>query len=195
MPLDADRLDLLRAGAGYLDDLGPGSFAYGRAWDALVEELDEDLDVDRLGVEYVRLFASGVDGALSPPTESFYRAKARGGAMAEIVANLHHEYRELGLTATGSESADHITSELEVMSALCGREADAWDAGAESDALVQMGLEEAFLRRHLAQWVPEFARRAGRGARHPFYEAVAGAVHAFVVHDVDFMAAVRKEQT
>lgn len=195
MPLDAERLEVLRAGASCLDGMGPRAFAYGRAWDGLVAALDDDIDVDRVGVEYVRLFASGVDGALSPPTESYYRAQAIGGAMAEIVANLHSEYRELGLTVTGSESADHITSELEVMSALCGREADAWEDEAATEALRQMSLEETFLRRHPAQWVPEFARRAARAARHRFYKAVVDMVHALVVHDVDFIAALRKEQT
>ena len=193
MPLDAGRLESLRAGADYLDDFGPRSFAFGRAWDSLVVALNHDIEIDRLAVEYVRLFAFGVDGALSPPSESYYRAQSRAGAVAEIVANLHSEYRELGLAVTGSESADHITSELEVMSALCGREADAWDNVAEMDALRQMSLEETFLRRHPAQWVPDFARRAARAARHQFYEAVAGAVHALVVHDVDFIAAARKD--
>ncbi len=195
MPLDAERLEVLRAGGAYLDEMEPQAFAFGRSWDNFAGVLGGDLDLEELGVEYVRLFASGVDGALSPPTESYYRAQARGGAVAEIVADLQAEYRVLGLAVTGSEPADHITSELEVMSVLCGREAAAWDNAAEMEALRQIRLEEAFLRRHPAQWVPAFARKARRAARHRFYDAVVDAIHALVVHDVDFVAAMRKEQT
>ena len=119
-------LESLTAAAGYLDGLGIEAYAFYPSWRALVDRIMDLEELSVLEAEYVRLFASGTDDALCPPTESYYRARAEGGGMARVMAELGHEYRALGIAVAG-EGPDHAVTELEVMSSLCASEAHAWE--------------------------------------------------------------------
>ncbi len=140
----------------------------------------------------VRGFASGMSGALSPPTESYYRVPAKGGGIAEFVAELQREYRAMGITSVGlDEAPDHISTELEVMAYLCDQEAIAW--GEQQFRLVGdvLDLESRFLRRHLAVWIPLFRERVQNAGPAEFYRDLVDTVHSFVVHERDYVDLIR----
>lgn len=146
------------------------------------------MEVGQSGIEvdYVRLFASGMSGALAPPIESYYRVPAKGGGLAEYVAELQREYSAMDITIAGIvEAPDHISTELDVMAHLCGAEADAWaseDLGAASEALELQG---RFLRQHLTVWVPFFHQRVVAANPPPFYRDLIDSVLGLVIHDKD----------
>jgi TorA maturation chaperone TorD len=191
LPPGNDTLDVLRSAAKHLDDLGTGGFAFHRDWVALQDELQQ-LSGGSLGEEYVRLFASGVDMALCPPVESYYRGDARGSAAGEIGAVVTRKVRSLGLVHTSpSIPPDHIVAEMEVMSALCAREAAAWRTAADTDALARLSEEEDFLAAHLSRWVPLFRDRLREVNAEGLYRALVEFAYAFVVHDLDYVRAAR----
>lgn len=183
------RSELLAGALLLLDQRDLDRFAFSLEWRHLGQHFPLEIREEKLDVEYVRLFASGMSGALSPPTESYYRVPAKGGGIAAFVADLQREYRGMGLAAVSvDEAPDHLSTELGVMSVLCGLEADAWEAGQEVLAGDLMEKESQFLRRHLVTWVPAFRKRVIAAGPSAFYGDLVNAVHSFVVHDNDFVA-------
>lgn len=193
MPPAAEQFELLAGAVSVLDDRNIDMFAFSLDWRRLGRHFPVDIAANRLDVDYVRLFASGMSGALSPPTESYYRVPAKGGGIGEFVADLQREYRAMGIASVGLEEApDHISTELEVMAYLCDLEADAW---AESQLqLVDdvLNLENRFLRQHLAVWIPLFLTRVHEADPSPFYRDLVDTVHSFVVHDRDYVHLIRE---
>lgn len=192
MPPAAEQFELLAGAVSVLDDRDIDMFAFSPDWRRLGSHFPVDIAANRLDVDYVRLFASGMSGALSPPTESYYRVPAKGGGIGEFVAELQREYRAMGIASVGLEEApDHISTELEVMAYLCDLEANAW-----SEAQVQLvgdvlNLENRFLRQHLSVWIPLFLKRVHDAGPSPFYRDLADTVHSFVVHDRDYVHLIR----
>ena len=193
LPPEGDRVESLLAAAAYLDDLGIEAFAFAGPWNAMLDAFEALPSSDELSTEYIRLFASGMDGELCPPTESFYRSAADGGGMATAVALVQRDYAEMGLSVVGtSQPPDHGTSQLEAMAGLCGRELAAWTAEKPDRVLLLLDAEQSFLRRHLAAWFPAFHARVEQSSRLPLYAATVGATHAFLVHEVDFLGWMRR---
>jgi TorA maturation chaperone TorD len=191
LPPERGRLDLLSSAFGILEAYDLDKFPYFIAWRNFVAVLDSDVSPEDLGIEYVRLFGVGFRGTPAIPTESNYRAPNRDGAVASFIASLQAEYRSMGLTSVGSaEAPDHISTELEVMSYLCGVEADAWESGHETLAKDTFEAESSFVRNHLAVWIPMFASRVLAANPAPFYERASKLVHAFVIHEDDYLAAI-----
>lgn len=191
--LDRNQVATLVDAGRLLGEFDLESFAYFGQWQRLMTALAELTPVESLESEYVRLFASGVSRALCPPVESFYLAEAKGGGIADLVSRIEGDYRALGLAPVrGSEPPDHVATECEVMSALCSREASAWGSGSIEEAQAALADQERFLRGHLAVWLPEFRGRVQRAEPAPFYAALLEAAHAFVVHDLDLIRAIRR---
>jgi len=192
LPPRQDHFDLLAGAAEVLGDRDIDTFAFSPTWRRFVRHLPLEVEAARIEVDYVRLFASGMSGALAPPTESYYRVPAKGGGIAEYVAELQHEYSSMNIAIAGLEEApDHISTELEVMAHLCGSEADAWseeDLGAVSDAL---NLQSRFLHQHLTVWVPAFHQRVIAANPPSFYGDLIDAVLGLVIHDKDHVHLVR----
>ena len=192
LPPAAEQFELLAGAVSVLDDRNIDMFAFSPAWRRLGRHFPVDIAANRLDVDYVRLFASGMSGALSPPTESYYRVPAKGGGIGEFVGDLQREYRAMGIASVGLEEApDHISTELEVMAYLCDLEADAW---AESQLqLVDdvLKLENRFLRQHLSVWIPLFLKRVHDADPLPFYRDLVDTVHSFVVHERDYVHLIR----
>ncbi|MFQ5555589.1 MAG: molecular chaperone [Acidimicrobiia bacterium] len=192
LPPSEERVEGIVAAAGFLHDLGMEHFSYYTAWLRLLDVIDEMLDLQALEAEYIRLFASGTDKALCPLNEAFFRTDAKSGESAKLVADVQRHIQELGLSTAGAaESPDHLASELEVMSALCAREAGGWS---RSDILVTDRVlkdEERFLRVHLSVWLPPFRARVASTSPESFYGAAVEMTHAFVLHDVDYLHATR----
>jgi TorA maturation chaperone TorD len=191
LPPERGRLELLSSAYGILDEYELDKYPYFIAWRNFVVVLNADVSPEDLGIEYVRLFGIGFRGTPALPTESDYRAPNRDGAVASFMASLQAEYRSMGLTSVGSaEAPDHISTELEVMSYLCGVEADAWASGQETLARDTLEVESRFVRRHLAVWIPMFAGRVLAANPAPFYERASELVHAFVIHEDDYLVAI-----
>lgn len=191
LPPERDRLEVLTAAVGILDAYDLDRSSYSIVWRDFVAALNSDAIAEELGVEYVRLFGVGFSGTPAIPTESNYRTPNRDGAVAAFIASLQAEYRSMGLiSVVGGEAPDHISTELEVMSFLCGIEADNWETGQETLATETIEIEAAFVRQHLAVWVPVFASRVQASAPAPFYDRASKLLHAFVVHENDYLAAI-----
>jgi len=189
LPPDDDRMESLEAGAALLDEMGIEQFAFAAQWWELLAVLEERETVAELRGEYVRLFASGTDGGLCPPMESFYVTSVESGGQATLVSMVEREYREMGL-AMGSEARqapDHAAVELEAMAMLAAEEAALWRSR-ESDAALARVLnrQRSFIGRRLAQWFPAFQRRVAVSSD-GFYPALVGACGAFLYHDGQYV--------
>jgi TorA maturation chaperone TorD len=191
LPPERGRLELLASAIGILEEYDLFKSPYAISWRNFVAILESDVSPEDLGIEYVRLFGVGFSGTPAMPTESDYRAPNRDGAVAAFISSLQADYRSMGLiSAGGGEAPDHISTELEVMSYLCGVEADNWESGHENLAMDTIGIEARFVRRHLAVWIPMFASRVLAAEPVPFYERASKLVHAFVIHENDYLAAI-----
>ena len=188
-----ERIEALRASATYLESMNLEDYAFYRDWARLVVVIGETENADQLAPEYVRLFAAGTSTAYCPPIESYYRAQGNGSATAQVVADLEREYRRLGLAAiAATEPPDHAATELEVMSALCAREAAAWETDRANEADACLSLEAQFLSGHLGRWFPLVRRRIRDSDAGSFYRSLVDAIHAFVVHDGDLIRSLRR---
>ncbi len=193
LPPDAKQFDLLAGAVEVMNDRDIDQFAFGPAWRRLGRHFPIDVAADGLDVGYVQLFASGIAGRVSPPTESHYRVVMRGGEIAEFVAGLQGEYRSMGIASVGEEEApDHISTELEVMSHLCDREASAWGDDQIEGVKEVLDLESQFLHQHLTVWIPPFHDLVHACDPLPFYLDLVDMVHAFVVHERDYVNLIRR---
>ena len=129
---------------------------------------------------------------LCPPIESFYRVDGRNEAIANIVTAIQRDYGEMGLSISSDGAPDHVSTQLEIMSTLCGRESATWDAGMAADAEGYLDIEARFLRRHLASWLPQLRTRVHAARPDEFYAVLLDAVHSFVVHDEGLIAGLRR---
>lgn len=192
-PPEAERLALLASAAAFLNERDLDVYAFSRVWRIFGDALTADGPIEELEVEYVRLFGVGMTGTPAMPTESYYRVPSRDGGIADFISVLQREYRSMGLKPIGTaETPDHISTELEVMSYLCGIEAEAWEAERDSVAMDTLAMEARFLSGHLAVWVPVFSTRTRDADPNRFYGALLDLIHAFVVHEADFVRLIVK---
>ena len=114
---------------------------------------------------------------------------------ALTMAVLDGEYSAAGLSVAGSfkEPPDHAAVELEFMSFLCGKEAEAWTKRSPKDAIKQLEAEAGFLDRQLSRWFPAFAEQVARHAGDSLYTSVTRAAHAFIGHDQGLLPALLAE--
>ncbi len=187
------RLGELVAAAEYLEAMDLSGYAFYREWRALASLLESDLTVMDMAAEHVRLFASGTDGVLCPPIESYYRSHGRREAIADVVAAVEQDYRDLGLITIGSsDPPDHLVTQLEIMSTLCARESASRLMQLEVEATDLLDAEARFLHRHLTAWLPDLRARVHAAGPSDFYAALVDAVHAYVTHDRDLIAGLRR---
>ena len=168
-------------------------------WDEFLDSLEQiDLsDLESLQNDYAGLFrVASLDGPTIPPYESVF-ASFDGNDRGEITARLAVEYRAAGLSLSPEEAAepDDITVELEFMSYLCAKEAQAWEDGRESQVSRHLRRECNFLEEHIGWWVPELARGIRTFVPNSFYRSVTGTVAAFVSHDRELARAVLADAT
>ena len=190
-PPEVQRFELLAPALELLDGRELDRYPFSMKWRHFRDEFRSIASIEPLEIEYVRLFGVGMAGTPATPTESFYRVPSRDGGIADFVASLQREYGSMGLTSMGSaESPDHISTELEVMSYLCGVEADAWEFARVGEAIDTQRTESRFLRGHLAVWVPPFAERTMNASPAGFYGRLVDLLHAFVVHEADFVRSI-----
>ncbi len=146
--------------------------------------------MEALGVEYVGLFLLGYPGPPCPLYESVY-ADPSGRRRGLVAVAVERAYAQAGMALApeaGRELPDHAGIELEFLSQLCRREAQAWRAGAAEDALAALEIERRFLDGHLLRWFPSLLRRVDDAAEPgSLYRQAVGAAHGFLVHDRDLI--------
>lgn len=139
-----------------------------------------------LEVEYNKLFV-GPGKLLAPPYESYY-ATSGGGRSGRVNAkpawDVREEYRVHGLKTLDSfpDFPDHIAVELEYLSVLALREAEAWEAHDRNAAVALQEAAETFKCNHLAKWLPSLRTRILVGAKVDFYPCIAVLVEKSVLH-------------
>lgn len=194
LPPTDHRFRLLSDAVVLLSARNLDQFAFSPSWHRLSSHFPIDVRGSRLDVDYVRLFASGRSGALAPPTESYYRVPAKGGGIAEFVAAIQREYRSMGIASVGfGEAPDHVSTEMELMAHLCDLEARNWADGQTRVVDETLNLQHRFLAQHLRVWIPQFRRRVRDAPQSPFYVDLVETLHAFVVHDADYVQLLRRE--
>jgi TorA maturation chaperone TorD len=172
----------IQTGLALLEDLGLGMFSFTaslRRWDTVLT----DAAPTAVAGEYVRLFGSGMDGAVCPPVESQQLGVNLVGDAARHAGRIEDLMRRAGFeTQLDDRPPDHIVVELELASALCAAEAKERAAGGTGREWLERQME---LIAVLGFWVPGFAVTVGERDRTGVYAALCEATAAFVLHEND----------
>ena len=158
------------------DEIGQGygmlkRFAGGCRQESVVEDL---------GADYAALFL-GCGKNTVAPYASVYLSNQK--LMCQEQRNQIMEvYRKSGFVkrAEFKEPEDHIAIELEFMSCLCQRAADALKDGDVGEARGLLEVQNSFLIEHLKPWVNDFCDDVADNAALYFYEAVAKITKGFL---------------
>ncbi len=178
-PDRARRARVRRIARALLDAPEFRALAFTRAWEPLLERCAGGLG-EELEAVYVRLFGLTGKGPACSLCESAYRE----GPAAECCGRLSQAYREAGLVPSGPEPPDHLSVQLEYLSALVHREAEAWHQ-APQEAARLLHAERAFLLDHPWRWVPELGRCLQSHDAGGLHASAAEALEAFLEHEVD----------
>ena len=138
---------------------------------------------EEIAIDHARLFV-GPFALLVPPYGSVYLEGERR-LMGDSTLAVGECYHEVGLeVATGfTGTPDHIAVELEFMHFLVVKELEAL-AGGDLDRTQNFRQKQrAFLKRHLAAWVPGFSRSVEKQAQTQFYQSLAAATRIFIESD------------
>ena len=170
---------------------------------------DEDTELDRgfrmLGkavnktspftlVELARDYARSFFGAGLPrnsgayPYESVYTSKDHilmQEARDEVVRCYQDEM--LGRSQEFSEPEDHIAFELEFMSKLCEKAADAAAAGDDEMMKSYLSKQKSFFNDHLNVWIPDFCDDLEKLTKEQFYKAAALITRGFLKEEEDVL--------
>lgn len=142
--------------------------------------------------EYNRLFF--VKPAVSP-YETNYLAKT-GQSQPLIAAELSGIYSQAGLEVSPetNDFPDHIAIELEFMSFLCSREIAAIQEEDSQKLSASQEDQIDFVSRHLALWLPEFAKKTFEEANpNLIYRSLVECVFAFVRNELSILGIKTEE--
>lgn len=169
-----------------LASLGPDEQPLAAALAALPDEAA--LAVQRLQVEYTRLFINAVPHVLAPPYASAYSGE--GWLMGLPAEKAIQAYRQAGLAFTPDDHTlpDHLAAELEFMAFLCQEEMTAWANGDAMAAELRHSQQQVFLSSQLLSWAPAWAQRAQEADRSGFYRALATLIVSWLEFDAHQLA-------
>ncbi|MCL5807320.1 MAG: molecular chaperone TorD family protein [Deltaproteobacteria bacterium] len=159
-----------------LREISPGTAVFSAAMEEMIRKYsDEDLTV-----EYTRLFLGPFE-IKAPPYGSLYldgEKKVMGDSTMEVI----RFYEEAGLSRNKDcmDLPDHIAVELEFMSYLTYREAEALEKSDFTTALEMAKKQERFLDQFLGQWIREFCEKIKESSDNGFYLALADCASSFV---------------
>jgi len=172
----------IQAGLMALEDLGLGMFSFApqmRRWDLALA----DAAPESVANEFVRLFGSGMDGAVCPPIESQHLGVNLAGDPARHAGRVEDLMRRSGFEARHDDRPpDHIATELELASAMCGAEARARGAGEGVRDWLEWQQEIVAV---LNMWVPGFAATLAERDGTGVFAALGEATKAFSLHEHD----------
>lgn len=131
------------------------------------------------------LFGHAVRGRC-PPYELEY-----GGSeiiqQASGLADIAGFYSAFGMEVSrdADDRPDHLAIESEFMSVLCAKEAHATEKSEADHLDICIKAQRAFLKDHLACWLPAFSHRVAQADPDGFYGALARFASAFVAAECD----------
>lgn len=126
------------------------------------------------------------------PYESFFRrddGMLEAGAVNPVATFLQRYGFEVDLAAARSLAPDHLGIELEVMSVLCAREAEAFAADNGPAGRAVRRVQREFLEQHTLTWAPMYLFAAVRNARTLLYREAAEATLQFLFADHEALVA------
>ena len=146
----------------------------------------DDAALEQLAVAFNRVFyGMGPRTAQKAfPYESVYTSEG-GLMMQEAYSAVVALYRAAGFAKDPgfTEPEDHLAVELAFMARLCERACEALREGDEAAAETAFVEQLSFVREHLLNWVPAFARDMRAAAEDGFYAHLAAFVEAYARAD------------
>ena len=135
---------------------------------------------EELSVEYARLFLGPFE-TKAPPYGSLYLNGERT-VMGDSTLEVIRFYEEMGLSRNQDcmDLPDHISVELEFMSYLIYKEAEALEKSDFVAALEMIKKQERFLDKFLGRWIMEFCEKIKASTDNGFYLALADCASLFV---------------
>ena len=133
---------------------------------------------EELFLEYTALFL-GPFGAPAHPYGSVYLEPTRQ-LMGDSTMVVKRMYQEAGIVPEDEGPPDHIALELEFMSYLAGRTAQAVANGDEAAVADLSRRQREFYPRCLAPWTTSFGDAIRANAQLPFYRALADCLVTFI---------------
>jgi len=162
-------------------------FAFHTPWDGLLRRLESGCPETEPDIQtsYSRLFVGNAVQKAIPLSECGYTDPMTSGL---VLAEVEGGYGAVGLRlGPGGAAPDHITTELEFISFLCGKEAEAWRSGDMGQVLDLLRRQKTFLEAHLFRWLPLLESAVTRREKDGFYAEVIRTSWALVAHDVDML--------
>ena len=135
---------------------------------------------EQLAVEYTHLFLG--PGKHISPHESVQLKRGSGtlwGAETGVVKRFM-QAAGYELDAAFSGIPDHLSVELEFLSHLAAREAEAWEVGDIEAVRAALGWQHRFLTNHLGKWAAHFCGKVEAAAETPFYSNFARLLRGFL---------------
>jgi TorA maturation chaperone TorD len=166
-------------------------FAFWGEWENLLLALQYLDESDRKALEavYTKELIMNDPAEGCSPYESVY---VKREDVAWLMGELDGIYAEEGFSVSPSENQmpDHASVQLEFLSKLCGREADAWERESSEEALKYLRRQISFLEGHVSRWFPEFTGRLNRQFESNFYALAANSARLFMAHDMDLIGSL-----
>jgi TorA maturation chaperone TorD len=190
----ADAVNDAPVAARYLRSTGawPSAFAFYDDWERFLRRVAalSPHTMPAVRASYAALFGTRSTLEPVPLYESAFLDQAAIQA-GWVVGAVERAYAAAGLRpALHGEPPDHVAVELEFISFLCGREAEALAAVDAVGARAAADQQLRFLEEHLCQWIPSLSDAVTARDELGFFTVVAQAAHAMVSHDVDLLGAL-----
>ncbi len=135
---------------------------------------------DDLAVEYTRLFLG--PGKHISPHESVQLKRGSGILWGPETPAVRAAYQAAGfdLHEDRTEIPDHLGVELDFLSKLVGKEAQAWQNKDPEQAAKLLQLQYKFISEHIGKWVAAFCRSVKEEADLTFYAAFADLLQGYL---------------
>ena len=135
---------------------------------------------ERSAVEYTYLLLG--PGKHISPHESVQLKRGSGILWGEETGIVKRFMQAAGfeLDADFAGIPDHLAVELEFLSHLTAREAEAWQAGDKEAARAALGWQRRFLTDHLGKWAARLCRKVEAAAETPLYGQFAKLLRRFL---------------
>lgn len=154
-------------------------WALGQLAEHLLAEGDMRRLEDNMRTSYAALFGHAVRGACPLYEQEYGRGEIV--QQASELADIAGFYRAFGLepNRAAMERIDHVSVECEFMSVLCVKEAFGLQSENAELGDTSSDGRRAFLRDHLAQWLPAFCSRVSKADSDGPYARTAALASAF----------------
>lgn len=139
----------------------------------------EDAKEEQLKVDHAALFVGPFE-LQAPPYGSVYLEKS-GTVIGKTTIAVQHFYEQHGLSLDIQEPADHIAIEMEFLSFLAAREAEARESGSQEDADVLFEAQARFFDQFML-WMPDFSSRIEHSAHTEYYRTLGQSLALFYAY-------------